>query len=558
MSNSTTNLDLISASQANKEVTVNAALDAASPAMLYGRRAVTTAGLTWGYFGGTVSISGTPTQIANGTVTLAASATNYVEVDPATGAVSVNQTGFTSGRMALYQVVTGASTVTSYADLRTGGQGPQGPAGPTGATGPAGPTGATGAAGPQGATGPQGPTGPTGATGSTGATGPQGPAGQGMPTGGSANQFAIKNSATDYDVTWRGIAVSDLPVMVGSGASHAAGIVPDPGATAGTTRFLREDGTWVAPAGGGGLTNFTESVSTASPNTAAPVVSLKATNAASTVDVAIVPKGTGSIAGAIADSAATGGNKRGASAVDWQTSRTNANQVASGGNSVVSGGANNLASGNYATVVGGFANQATGGSSLAAGESNVASYSWSMAMGYGNTSSKEASVAMGYGCIADGHYSVATGYRSTTRGMNGARVHAGYTFGSGYDCQDVRIILNGEISSSSPKVLTCNGSQLTIKTNSSMTVKGLVVSRNESTGDTKSWSFEASLKSISGTVSLVAPCTPTVIAADSGASSWTLAVTADNTNKCLSVAFTGPGGYWVATVATLTAVEYSQ
>jgi hypothetical protein len=123
MSNSTTNLDLLSASQANKEVSANSLFDAASPAMLYGRRAVTTAALTWGYYGGTVSIAGTPTQVANGTVALAASATNYVEADPATGAVSVNQTGFTTGKMALYSVVAGASTVTSYTDVRVLGGG---------------------------------------------------------------------------------------------------------------------------------------------------------------------------------------------------------------------------------------------------------------------------------------------------------------------------------------------------------------------------------------------------------------------------------------------------
>ena len=40
--------------------------------------------------------------------------------------------------------------------------------------------------------------------------------------------------------------------MVASGASHSAGMVPDPGATAGTTKFLREDATWQVPAGGGG------------------------------------------------------------------------------------------------------------------------------------------------------------------------------------------------------------------------------------------------------------------------------------------------------------------
>lgn len=43
-----------------------------------------------------------------------------------------------------------------------------------------------------------------------------------------------------------------LPAMVGSGATHASGLVPDPGVTAGTTKFLREDGSWQVPAGGGG------------------------------------------------------------------------------------------------------------------------------------------------------------------------------------------------------------------------------------------------------------------------------------------------------------------
>lgn len=118
MANSTSNLDLVSASQSNKEVTVNAALDAASPAMLYGRRALTTAGLSWGYYGGTLLSGGTLTAIPNGTVSLAASSTNYVEADATTGAVSANATGFTAGKVPLYQIVTGGSGVTSYTDRR--------------------------------------------------------------------------------------------------------------------------------------------------------------------------------------------------------------------------------------------------------------------------------------------------------------------------------------------------------------------------------------------------------------------------------------------------------
>src|SRR5579872_5156583 len=38
------------------------------------------------------------------------------------------------------------------------------------------------------------------------------------------------------------------PLFGPSGLHHSPGAVPDPGSTAGTTRFLREDGTWqVAP-----------------------------------------------------------------------------------------------------------------------------------------------------------------------------------------------------------------------------------------------------------------------------------------------------------------------
>jgi hypothetical protein len=113
MSNSTTLLDTIQQAQASKEVTANAMFDAASPAMLFGRRASTTTGLTWGYYGGYKN----GTAIANGTVTLTASNTNYVEATTA-GVVSANTSGFTSGRHPLYEIVVGASTVTSYLDRR--------------------------------------------------------------------------------------------------------------------------------------------------------------------------------------------------------------------------------------------------------------------------------------------------------------------------------------------------------------------------------------------------------------------------------------------------------
>ena len=42
-------------------------------------------------------------------------------------------------------------------------------------------------------------------------------------------------------------------VMGASGSGHASGLVPDTGSTAGTTKFLREDGTWQIPESGGSV-----------------------------------------------------------------------------------------------------------------------------------------------------------------------------------------------------------------------------------------------------------------------------------------------------------------
>jgi len=123
MANSTTNLDTISQSQASKEVTANALFDAGSPATLYGRRASTTSGLTWGYYGGYALVRGVLTSIANGTLSLTASTTNYVVAARATGAVSVSTAttnwNDTANYQRLYSIVTGTATVTSYTDYRS-------------------------------------------------------------------------------------------------------------------------------------------------------------------------------------------------------------------------------------------------------------------------------------------------------------------------------------------------------------------------------------------------------------------------------------------------------
>lgn len=126
MANSTSNIDAISVSQASKEVTANAFFDAASQAATYGRRASSSSGLTWGYYGGNVVKSDRAlAQIANGTLTLTASATSYIVAAKATGAVSAATTTTNwdnaTDYWRLYSVVCDASTVTSWSDVRAMG-----------------------------------------------------------------------------------------------------------------------------------------------------------------------------------------------------------------------------------------------------------------------------------------------------------------------------------------------------------------------------------------------------------------------------------------------------
>jgi hypothetical protein len=116
MSDSTPLLTQLTTAQAGKEITVNELMTSVSAPAGFGRRQ-SSSGLSFDYFGGRFIVDGVSTAIANGTIALTASTTNYIEATRS-GVVSKNTSAFTPGSIALYKVVTGASTVTSYEDHR--------------------------------------------------------------------------------------------------------------------------------------------------------------------------------------------------------------------------------------------------------------------------------------------------------------------------------------------------------------------------------------------------------------------------------------------------------
>lgn len=108
----------IAASQVNAEIPINENFLSLQWAELFARNPVTSSGLVWGYVGGLWPINGVMTLIAGGTLALTANqAAIHIGVNQAGGLSATNATA-NPALCPLYTLVTGATAVTSYTDLR--------------------------------------------------------------------------------------------------------------------------------------------------------------------------------------------------------------------------------------------------------------------------------------------------------------------------------------------------------------------------------------------------------------------------------------------------------
>jgi len=128
--------------------------------------------------------------------------------------------------------------------------------------------------------------------------------------------------------TWSSVTIGTGLTFTGGtlAASGGSGIGGSTGST--DNLILRADGT-----GGATLQNSDWSIPdvfTASPNATVNHLSIQATGSTTNVSVSIVPKGTGAFSLQVPDGTSSGGNARGTRAVDLQTSRSSASQVAAG------------------------------------------------------------------------------------------------------------------------------------------------------------------------------------------------------------------------------------
>lgn len=399
--------------------------------------------------------------------------------------------------------------------------------------------------------------------------------------------------------TWAPGAVLANPMttpgdMIVGGVAGAPTAVP-----AGTINYVwTSNGAGVAPswqaAGGGALTNWTEAVSVAAPNATIPVVSFTPNNAATNVDAAIIPKGTnGALLGQVPDNLASGGNKRGSYATDWQRVRAVNTRVASGFGATMGGGQDNTSGGQYSTVAGGLINNVSGNYATASGRQNTVAGTNATAFGFNNTASQASATALGTansasgtaataygdGCTASGTSSVASGAATTasaaysegrgryatTRTLIGSYAYASYRFSSSGDAQREFVNLAISTTNATPAVMTSDATAasanntLTLPNSSAFAVEGVVICREQATGDAKHFKFDATITrgANAAATALVGTATVTTVNAAAGAAAWTVAVTANTTLGGLAVTVTGEAAKSIKWVATLRAVEVS-
>ena len=185
--------------------------------------------------------------------------------------------------------------------------------------------------------------------------------------------------------------------------------------TANNTTFLRGDQTWATVSGG--VAGFIGSQNTAAPNATVNASRLLVDAASANADAVIQPKGTGAFLAQLPDSTTTGGNKRGANAVDFQTVRSAAGRVASGTASVVVGGQGNSAGSAQSVTVGGLNNQNFGTwAGIVAGQNNSCNTNYQfIGSGLNNSTSYQAE----YSVVVSGSSNQIGSVNSTSYGFVG-------------------------------------------------------------------------------------------------------------------------------------------
>jgi hypothetical protein len=299
--------------------------------------------------------------------------------------------------------------------------------------------------------------------------------------------------------------------------------------------------------------NWDQAIYTASPNNTINVAQFAAKGSGTNIGIALTPKGTGYISAQVPDGTTAGGNARGAKAVDLQTSRTAASQVASGEKSVIIGGQNNTASGVGSCVFSSRESTASGEySTVISARASTASGFYSTVIGQLNTASGAYSVAAGIIATAAADYSFAFGlYARTTAGTRDtvaigrsalAHINSQFSIGSAEfatdgDNQTTVVQNRGKTTNDVETEILVHGTNRFVLRSGSIASGIIAVVGSKSDGSAVArYLRQVTIKRVGSTTSLVGSVA--TLGTDEAAGT-SINITADDTNESLKVAVTG-------------------
>lgn len=248
----------------------------------------------------------------------------------------------------------------------------------------------------------------------------------------------------------------------------------------------------------------------------------------------------GAISAQVPDGTTAGGQARGANAVDFQTQRASATNVASGATSTVGGGHSNTASNQHSTVSGGVGGTASGfGSAVGGGNANTANgtYAW-----------------------------VPGGQTAHTRGQFGRGAWSSGNFAATGDAQAGEAVLRRATADATATVLTSDGgapgatNQYAIPFPAAAAFRLLIVARQVGGNECAMWEFGGLLRRHDA-ASITASATPAAGAAQApahgtaGTTGWTVTLGTDPTTGALTVTVTGAAATNIRWVARIMAAE---
>ena len=301
--------------------------------------------------------------------------------------------------------------------------------------------------------------------------------------------------------------------------------------------------------------NWDQAIYTASPNDTINVAQFAAKGSGTNIGIALTPKGTGYISAQVPDGTVAGGNARGAGAVDLQTARAVATQVASGEgagivggssglaggqHSFVGGGLSNVASGVRSAVIGGQANNASGTSAvIAGGFGNSAGGNSAFACGDQSSAGANRSAAIGYICYS----SAAAAFSSGSYGfsyLRAMRAHGQTAIGFVGGCQEIALPLFASTVTNAEVIMSLDLSTKPIlRANTSWTgILHLVGSKSDGSAFAR-YHRQVTIRRTANTTQLVGSAE--VVGADVAAGT-SISITASDTDEALSVGVTGIAG----------------